>query len=89
MSKDSHIEMSPDNFPGATDEQMDEMDGKILASEETEDGAIAIWYEPTPPRGEKIIFLNLGNTTINMPEQDLYRLTKLTQIAAKKLLNID
>lgn len=86
MSKD-HIEMSSDNFPDATDQEIEEMQGRMLATEETEHGAIAIWFEPTV--GEKMVFLNMGNVTVNMPEQDLYRLTKLTQMAAKKLLNID
>lgn len=89
MSKDEHVELSPDNFPESEDPGFDTLDEtKVLAAEETEDSTIAIWYE-TGPNNQKVIFLNIGNATINMTEQDLYRLTKLTQISAKKLLNID
>lgn len=89
MSKEDHIEMSSNNFPESDDSGFDTLDeAKVLAAEETEDSTIAVWYE-TAPDGQKVIFLNIGNATINMSEQDLYRLTKLTQISAKKLLNID
>lgn len=89
MSKDEHVEMSADNFPESEESSFDTLDeAKVLAAEETEDSTIAIWYE-TAPNGQKVIFLNIGNATINMAEQDLYRLTKITQISAKKLLNID
>lgn len=85
---EQNIEISPNNFPESEQSQFEEMEAKVLASEETEDGAIALWYEINPS-GQKVIFLNIGNATINMPERDLYVLAKLTQISAKKLLNID
>lgn len=79
--------MSGNNFPGMTNQEIENMQDRMLAVEENENDAIAIWFEPTA--NENIVFLNMGNVTINMQEQYLYRLTKLTQIAAKKLLNID
>jgi len=66
------------------DEQR-EMEEKVLT--EDRDANIVIWPEDTDEG--KLIFISLGNVTVSLEEANFYALTKQTQIAAKKLLNLD
>jgi hypothetical protein len=63
---------------------------ETLAYEEGKDSSddIRIWAVPTDTT-QKLVFVMIGNITVTMPEARLLSLTKATQIAAKKLLNID
>lgn len=83
-----HINMKSNNYPdeeSSLEQEARDMQDKILASEGDE---IVVWSEDYPGNG-KIVFLTIGNTTINMPEEIFYALTRSTQIASKKLLNMD
>lgn len=62
-----------------------EMADKILANDK--ETGIMIWGDDGPDG--KTIFTNIGNVTISLPETVFYSLTKTTQLAAKKLLNIE
>jgi hypothetical protein len=79
MSDEQHIKLKKDTIP-----EKEPMDNKVLA----EEGDVIVWYEQYAP-GEKVIFINIGNATVSMPEQVFYTLTKLTQDSTKKLLNLD
>lgn len=86
-NSEEHINMNPNNYPeenSQLDSQEIAMADKILA----EDEEIAVWSEDFPETG-KIVFLSIGNTTINMPENVFYGVTRATQIASKKLLQMD
>ena len=62
-----------------------EMADRILANDK--ETGIMIWGDDGPEG--KTIFTNIGNVTISLPETVFYSLTKTTQLAAKKLLNIE
>ena len=63
----------------------DEMSEKILA--EDREAQIIIW--PEQDGSSKLIFISIGNVTINVSEYQFYALTKQVQIAAKKLLGLE
>lgn len=62
-----------------------EMEEKVLT--EDREANIVIWPEDTDDG--KLIFISLGNVTVSLDEAIFYALTKQTQIAAKKLLNLE
>jgi len=62
-----------------------EMSDKILS--EDREAQIIIW--PEQDGDSKLIFMSIGNVTINVSEYQFYALTKQVQIAAKKLLGVD
>lgn len=81
-NKKDNIEMKTD-FPN--DELLEDSDeGNILAKDE--DFGLLIWTQ-NDNQG-KIIIIMIDNVTVKVSEPQFYSLTKLTQIATKKLLNI-
>lgn len=62
-----------------------EMEGKVLT--EDKEAGIVIWPEMTDEG--VLVFISLGNVTVSLDEANFYALTKQTQIAAKKLLNVE
>ena len=89
---EDNINMSPGNFDTnreAADrlrEEIEGMEDKMLFTDEH--AGIAIWQEDYESHGQ-MVFLAIDNMTITLSEQDFYALTKGTQKAAKRLLNID
>lgn len=84
MAKDDgHINMKED-YPNDNllKKKNSSKDINVLADEDD----IIIWFDES--REGKLIFVNIGNTTISMSESEFYTLTKLCQITAKKLLEI-
>lgn len=71
--------------------EMKDIDTTHITAEKTgvlaEEGEITIWQDDSP--SDKYIFVNIGNGTLSMPEAVFYSLTKSTQIAAKKLLELE
>jgi len=76
------IKMKPINL-NKEEQTKQQMKESILAEEED----VIIWFGEDPEG--KSVFINVGNATTSMPESVFYTLTKLTQIATKKLLGID
>lgn len=81
-----NINLSDNNYNDFEDDNVGEIMLATVDIDEQND--IRIWAVPTDTT-QKMVFLMIGNTTINMPESTLLAVTKATQIAAKKLLNID
>ena len=80
---DKEINMKPD-YPN--DELLKKLSNdklNVLAEEDD----IIIWFDQQ--QEGKTIFVNVGNAIASMPETAFYTLTKLCQISAKRLLEID
>jgi hypothetical protein len=73
--------MKSDNFE---DNNRAAMDADYILAE---DDNVIIWYDQDS--AGKVVFVNIGNATVNMPEHVFYTLTKLSQVATKNLLNLD
>jgi hypothetical protein len=84
MSKDN-INMRPD-FPNddlvKRKKKVAEEDNNILIQEDD----IVIWVDESSE--SKLVFVNMGNTTISLDEPTFYTLTKLCSVATKKLLEL-
>lgn len=85
--KDDHIEMKPIRQAGDDERIKNEMENKLLAKDPETD--IVIWEEENFEKSGRLIFVCIGNVTISLPEFQFYSLTKTTQIATKKLLNVE
>ena len=66
------------------DEKTEEEESVIYEDPEFE---IVIWAQDAG-QGNKLLLLNLGNTTIRLTEPQFYALTKATQMATKTLIGI-
>jgi len=80
--KEDNIEMKKE-FPN--DDLIREESNNVLADEND----VVIWYDENKGGDFKVLFVNVGNATMSMPEPVFYTLTKLCQVSAKKLLNIE
>lgn len=88
MSDEQHINMKSNNYPdeeSSFEQEEQEIQDKILAAEGED---VVVWAEDYQGSG-KVVFLTIGNTTMNMPEEIFYALTRATQVASKKLLKMD
>jgi hypothetical protein len=82
MSKNDEPEMRKD-FPN------DDLLAKTgMTNVLADENDVVIWYDDSTNQDFKVVFVNVGNATMSMPEPVFYTLTKLCQTSAKKLLNI-
>lgn len=73
-----------ENFPDQDSNFEKSLPDKTLIEEGND---VIIWYEDY--EDGTLVFVTVGNTTMNMPEETFYRLVKATQRAAKDMLGID
>ena len=69
------------------EENLDPKGQDVMENILAEENEVIMWYDSD--QSGKVVFINVGNATMSMPENVVYSLPQLSQIADKKLLNFE